>query len=218
MKGGSSLWVKFNPHNWVALNACGHIVSKCAYDTVHYGSMDSGYRQLCTRCFNAEVAELRGLDDFENIRLEPIGLTDCASEEHQFHFQTRLLGGIVSLEAFEPREGNPAGYTFQLSGKPEEDLFALLGPLIQRIRKALSVKHIEDGPHGLQIVDDTVRGRIEWDEDEDGRVPLMVVDGREISPNRNLTGLFVGLLNCWHGHCLNLRRWIHLLTAERSEP
>jgi hypothetical protein len=62
--------------------------------------MDSGYRQLCTRCFNAEVAELHGLDDFENIRLEPIGLTDCAGEEHQFHFQTRLLGGIVSMEAF----------------------------------------------------------------------------------------------------------------------
>ncbi|MCF8179586.1 MAG: hypothetical protein K9J74_13855 [Sulfuritalea sp.] len=60
-------------------------------------------------------------------------------------------------------------------------MFALLGRLIQRIRKALSVNHIEDGPHGLQIVDDTVRGQIEWDEDEDGRVPLMVVDGREIS-------------------------------------
>jgi hypothetical protein len=158
---------------------CGEITP--GYDTVHYGSMDSGYRQLCTRCFNAEVAELHGLDDFENIRLEPIGLTDCAGEEHQFHFQTRLLGGIVSLEAFELREGNPAGYTFQLIGKPEEDLFALLGRLIQRICKALSVKHIEDGQHGLQIVDDTVRGRIEWDDDEDGRVPLMVVDGREIS-------------------------------------
>lgn len=60
-------------------------------------------------------------------------------------------------------------------------MLALLGRLIQRIRKALSVKYIEDGQHGLQIVDDTVRGRIEWDDDEDGRVPLMVVDGREIS-------------------------------------
>ena len=26
-----------------------------------------------------------------------------------------------------------------------------------------------------------MRGRIEWDDEEDGRVPLMVVDGREIS-------------------------------------
>ena len=71
---------------------CGEITP--GYDTVHYGSMDSGYRQLCTRCFNAEVAELHGLVDFENIRLEPIGLTDCAGEKHQFHFQTRLLGAL----------------------------------------------------------------------------------------------------------------------------
>ena len=158
---------------------CGEITP--GYNTVHYGSIDGGYRQLCTRCFNAEVAELHGLDDFENIRLDPVGLTDCAGEEHQFHFQTRLLGGILSLEAFELKEGNPGGYKFQLIGDPEDELFALLGKLIQRIRKGLSVKHIEDGPHGLQLVDETLRGRIEWDADEDGRVPLMVVDGREIS-------------------------------------
>ena len=158
---------------------CGEVTP--GYDTVHYGSMDNGYRQLCTRCFNAAVAELHGLDDFENIRLDPIGLTDCAGEEHQFHFQTRLLGGILSLEAFELHEGNPGGYQFQLIGDPEDELFALLGKLIQRIRKGLSVKHVQDSAHGLQIVDETLRGRIEWDDDEDGRVPLMVVDGREIS-------------------------------------
>lgn len=151
------------------------------YDIVHYGSMDAGYRQLCTRCFNAVVAELHGLDDFENIQLEPIGLIDCSGEEHKFHFRTRLLGGIVSLEAFELRDGNPSGYELQLIGDPDEDLFVLLGRLIQKIRKALSIKHIANGEYGLQMVDDTVRGRIEWDDAEEGRVPLMIVDGREIT-------------------------------------
>ena len=152
------------------------------YDIVHYGSMDKGYRKLCTRCFNAEVAKVSGLDDFENIRLEPIGITDCSGELHQFHFQTRLLGGIVSLKAFEFREGNPAGYQFQMIGNPEDDLFALLGRLVQKIRRTLSIRHIKeiDG-HGLQIADQMVRGRIDWDDSEDGRVPLVVVDGREIS-------------------------------------
>src|ERR1035437_3691094 len=69
------------------------------YDTVHYGTNETGFRQLCTQCFNAEVAKLHGLKDFENIRLEPIGLADCAGENHQFHFQTRLLGGMVTMEA-----------------------------------------------------------------------------------------------------------------------
>ncbi len=151
------------------------------YDTVHYGSTDTGYRNLCTQCFNAEVAKLHGLKDFENIRLEPIGLADCSGENHQFHFQTRLLGSMVTLEAFELQEGHPGGYRFQMIGDPDDDLFILLGKLIQKIRRRLSIRHVEEGKLGLQIVDQTVRGRIDWDESEDGYVPLVVVDGREIS-------------------------------------
>ncbi|MFH1602573.1 MAG: hypothetical protein ABIH03_01555, partial [Pseudomonadota bacterium] len=140
---------------------CGEITR--AYDAVNFGSMDKGYRRLCTRCFNAEVAKLSGLEDFENIRLEPIGITDCSGESHQFHFRTQLRGDIVSLEAFELVEGNPGGYQFQMIGDPESDLFALLGQMVQKIRRTLSVKHIKDiDGHGLQIADQTVRGRIEW--------------------------------------------------------
>ena len=76
--------------------------------------MDSGYRQLCSRCFNAEVAKRCGLDDFENFRFEPIGISDSAGAAHEFHFRTRLLGSMVSLEAFELRDGNPSGYQFQI--------------------------------------------------------------------------------------------------------
>lgn len=152
-----------------------------SYDIIHYGSTDTGYRQLCSRCYNADVAERYGLDEFENIRLEPIGIDDCAGARHKFYFQTRLLGHIVSLEAYELQDGNPGGYKFQLIGDPEEDLFALLGRLIQKIRRALSLKHIINSEQGLQIADTTVRGRIEWDDTENGRVPLIVVDGREFS-------------------------------------
>ena len=158
---------------------CGEIMA--SYDVVQYGSMDKGYRTLCTRCVNAEVAKLSGLDDFENIRLEPIGITDCAGETHQFHFRTWLFGGGVALDAFELQEGNPAGYKFQIHGDPEDDLFALLGRMIQKIRRTLSIKHLEDGVMGLQIADQTVRGRIDCDESQVDRTPLIVVDGREIS-------------------------------------
>lgn len=163
----------------VQCEGCGE--STASYDIVHYGSMNKGYRKLCTRCFNAEVAKVAGLDEFENIPLEPVGITDCLGEVHQFHFRTRLMGNVVALDAFELREGNPAGYQFQMVGDPEDDLFVLLGRLIQKIRRALSIKHITDGGHGIQIADQIVRGRIEWDESEDGHVPLVVVDGREIS-------------------------------------
>jgi hypothetical protein len=41
-----------------------------------------------------------------------------------------------------------------------------------------------DGPYGLQVADDwVVRGKIEWDDAHDDRVPLLIIDGREITLN-----------------------------------
>lgn len=151
-----------------------------SYDIVNYGSEDRGYRQLCTQCFNNEVARQVGLADFANVQFDPVGMIDCSGQTHQFHFQTRLLGNIVSLEAFELRHGSPGGYQFQVVGDSEDDLFALLGRLIEKIRRSLAIRHIAEDGHGLQIVDQTVRGRIDWDATEDDRVPVVVVDGQEI--------------------------------------
>lgn len=89
----------------VHCDGCGEDVP--SYDITHYGSIERGYRDLCSRCFSAEVAKLSGLDNFDYARLEPIGITDCDGESHQFHFVTRLLGHMVTLEAFELREGKP---------------------------------------------------------------------------------------------------------------
>ena len=59
-------------------------------------------------------------------------------------------------------------YRFQIIGDPLSDQFVLLGKLIEKIRRLLAVVHIRDSDLGLQIVDETVRGRIEWDGDETG--------------------------------------------------
>jgi hypothetical protein len=45
--------------NTTVCEACGTAVP--SYDLVSYGSIDRGYLQLCTRCFNAEVAGVLGL-------------------------------------------------------------------------------------------------------------------------------------------------------------
>ena len=159
---------------------CGKSVP--GYDTVHYGSQDGGFQDLCTQCFNEAVALRSGLKNFENIKLEPIGITDCAGELHQFHFQSRLLGNMVTIEGFELVEGYPDGYKFQIIGAPEDDLFILLGQLVQKIRKTLSIKYlVRDERHGLQIKDMEVRGRIDSAYPEAEREPVMVIDGREMS-------------------------------------
>ena len=153
-----------------------------SYDIVNYGSMESGYRHLCSQCFNKEVAESAGLTGFDSARFEPVGLADSAGEVREFHFRTYLFGTGVALDAFELCDGHPSGYHFQIIGDPEEDLLVLLGRLIEKMRRALSTKHLTNGEHGLQISNErVVRGRVEWDDARHGSVPLLIIDGREIS-------------------------------------
>jgi hypothetical protein len=151
------------------------------WDTIHCGSGDGRYELLCSRCFNARIAESAGFTDFENVRLDPIRMADCSGESHQFHFQIRLLGDGLALDAFELRGDLPAGYRFQLIGEPDDDVLLLLGRLVEKMRRALSVQHIDFRER--RIIDSTVRGRIEWDEAQDGHLPLVVVDGKEVSWN-----------------------------------
>lgn len=160
-------------------HACGQPIA--GYDSVRFGSMELGYRDLCGRCFNEEVARTRGLE-FEHVQFEPVEMTDAAGRSHRLHFRLHLLGDRVSLEAFELRDGNPGGYQFQIIGDAECNLFALLAELIARIRRALALVHLKENERsGLGIADLVVRGRIAWDTAEDGRVPLLVIDGREVS-------------------------------------
>jgi hypothetical protein len=152
-----------------------------SYDTVHYGSIEGGYRLLCSQCFNAKVAKRSGISDFENIQLEPISLSDCDGLQHEFHFRIRLLGTFLSLTAFELRDQEPGGYRFEILGEPECDVLALLGQLVEKIRCGLDVKQLTVGANGPQMAANSVVGRIEWDESENGELPLVVIDGKAMS-------------------------------------
>ena len=127
--------------NLTQCERCGKSVPH--HDITHY-TTDVQTLILCTQCFNADVAERSGIEDFDNHPLDPISITAADGVIHQFHFRTRLLGDIVTLEAFELKEGEPAGYQFQLVGEPEEDRFVQLGRLVARIRSTLATKYLED--------------------------------------------------------------------------
>lgn len=152
------------------------------YESVNYGSIEGGYRRLCNQCFNAIVAEESGLEGFDNCRIEPMRLIAADGKEHDFHFTTRLLGDRVAIEAIEIRDGEQAGYRFQILGTPEEERFALLGRLVGKMRRALAQYHLDDCPeYGLQIADRCVRGRISCEFGGDLRTPLLIVDGKEVT-------------------------------------
>jgi len=159
--------------------SCGQITPN--HNVVNCVSIEKGCRQLCGHCFNTEVAKLYGLDKFECPNFEPVRLVDCTGQPHDFHFRTHLFGTGVALDAFELRDGHWSGHQFQVIGDPEDDPLALLRRLIGKIRRALSIEHVRDGEFGLQIADhNVVRGIVGWDEAQDGRVPLLTIDGREV--------------------------------------
>lgn len=158
-------------------DTCHQEIAVC--DAVHYGSPETGFRLLCSRCFNEEVARLGELD-FEHVQFDPLEMADAGGEPHVFHFRVHLLGDRIELRALELKEGEPRGYSFQVLGEIEEDLFALMARLVERMRRALAIHHLERDHGQLHIADFVARGRIEWDENEDGRVPLVIIDGQEI--------------------------------------
>lgn len=153
-----------------------------AHDVVSYGSTKGGYRQLCGRCFNEAVASRLGLQGFEHAVFEPVRMIDGQGAEHEFQFRNWLCSAGLAIDAFELRDGSPAGYRFQAIGAPGDEPLELLGRLIGKMRRALALTHLEDTDHGPQVNDGMVlRGTVDSDPDEDHRVPMLVIDGREIS-------------------------------------
>lgn len=162
---------------------CGTLVPR--HDLTHF-TTETGASELCTLCFNADVAQRSGIDDFDNHPLDPVFITSADGVIHEFHLRTRLLGAIVTLEAYELKDHAPSGYQFQLVGEPDEDRFVQLGRLVERIRRTLATTYLEDGRDGLQIKDMEVKGTIEADLSDEADVmgssaPMLVIDGRDVS-------------------------------------
>jgi len=152
-----------------------------SYDTVHAGSIEAGYRDLCSRCFNVEMARIGQLE-FEQVSFQPVDIPDAAGVKRRFHFRLLHLGDRVMLEAFEVRVGERGGYEFQILGDAEADLFELMTRLVERMRRALALRHlVDDDLVGSSIADKIVRARISCDLDSDDHVPMLVIDGREVS-------------------------------------
>jgi hypothetical protein len=154
------------------------------YGWVSLGSVENGYRDLCMACYNATMAEYSGVD-FEHLDFEPIRLTDVNGVGHDFHFNIRLLGDVVALDAHEMKGGEPGGYEFRVISKdPEGEPLELFGRLLQKMQRALSQKHIQEDEDGSVGICDAgiVRGRIGCDPDTEwgNRTPLLIIDGKEV--------------------------------------
>jgi hypothetical protein len=93
-----------------------------------------------------------------------------------------LQASVCARKTRRPLDDGPGGYQFQVIGDAAVDLFELMARMVARMRQSLARQHLKDeAPFGLHIADCLVRGRIAWDDEQDGRTPMLVIDGQQIS-------------------------------------
>jgi hypothetical protein len=121
-----------------------------AHDAVHLTVSPKQSRRICTRCFNALIAEQAGVR-FEHPDFVPIGLEDAAGTPYELHFRTRHGGDHVAVESFETVDDEVGGYQFHVLGDPSDDPITIFQQLFEPMRRALARTHIEKSPYGPRI-------------------------------------------------------------------
>jgi hypothetical protein len=132
----------------------------------------------CYRCFNEETTTRMGVD-FDNTSLQPVAFSDAGGIEHTFEFRSMLVPTGHALYARESVPEGQEGYEFSVLGDFDADVWDLFRVLWDRIQREVAVRHVERRELGWQITDaHRLVGRISWDPDRAGEVPLLVIDGR----------------------------------------
>jgi hypothetical protein len=145
-----------------------------SFETIHVA--EQGPR--CYPCFNHEIAERMGVK-FDNAKFQPIVVADPDGVSHTFDIQSMLVGTGHEMIAREIVNGDRPGYHFAVLGDFEADAWQLFQRLYARVREEMAKRHVHRTEFGWQLTDEhRVVGRIEWDPDSEGRLPLIVIDGK----------------------------------------
>jgi hypothetical protein len=132
----------------------------------------------CYRCFNQETASMMGVD-FDDTSLQPVTISDTDGVEHTFEFRSMLVPTGHALHARERVPEGQEGYEFSVLGDFDAEVGDLFRVLYERVQLGLAVRHVERGELGWRITEACqLVGRITWDPDRAGEVPLLVIDGR----------------------------------------
>lgn len=126
----------------------------------------------CYRCFNEETAAMMGVD-FDNTSLQPVTVSDAEGVEHTFEFRSMLVPTGHALHARERVREGQEGCEFSVLGDFDANVWDLFRVLHERVQHDLAVRHVERGELGWRITEARhLVGRINWDPDRAGEVPL----------------------------------------------
>lgn len=152
--------------------ACGKPLG--SVETIHA----AGAGPRCYPCFNRETADRLAID-FDQPQLQPIVLQDADGTPHTFTIRSMLVPTGHEMEAREIVAEGHAGYRFAVLGDLESDAWTLFQLLYATIRREMAIRHVQHTEFGWQLTSDQrLVGRIEWDTQSDGRLPLIIIDGK----------------------------------------
>ncbi len=137
---------------------------------------------LCPGCWNKMIAIRMGMD-FQTIELKPIRLRDCEGKWHEFHFMTHMVPTGLAIEAREIFDDGRMGYEFSVLGFLDCNQADLILDLYELMKRGLSKKYLKNYRGHKQIKDMTVIGRITADLKSDWHMPMVVIDGKEMTWN-----------------------------------
>ena len=141
----------------------------------------TGVGERCYTCFNEEIAARMGVE-FDHTPLEPIELADADGVVHRFQIKSLLAATGREMVAEEVPRPERGGFRFAVLGDYEADAWELFQRLYDKMKREIAVRHVEHTEFGWQLTKgERLVGRIEWDEETGGAIPLLVVDGRAYS-------------------------------------
>ena len=135
----------------------------------------------CYPCFDAYVRSQSGESPLR-AAFPAIVVTDVNGMPHVFELRATLSSEGHELEAAEVVAYPRTGYRFAVVGPTTASNIALFSQLHATLREALGRRHVELTDFGWQLTADrVVSGRLEWDPDNDGVMPMVAIDGRSFT-------------------------------------
>lgn len=139
---------------------------------------------LCRDCHNEELAEAMGIENFKDF-IKTYQVKDIDGELHVFEIEKQIFPMGIKWLANEIKNGEVEGYQFGFYAKLEDDPGECLQKLYCKINKGLSKKYVKkeqmEGHTFYSLPEDKLVGRIEWDDEFNGEIPKLVIDGKTYS-------------------------------------
>jgi hypothetical protein len=131
---------------------------------VSYGGVDGGYRQLSSRCFNADIARLMWVGELRGLPIRADRTRAVTGRHIVSTFERVFMETSLFRVPMNPVMVATSGYTCEVGSDPEDDLLELLARLIHGPCRLLSVRHLVNEGATTEIAGLMVRGPIDRNE------------------------------------------------------